>query len=105
MLLHKKCNFFLYLFSVKIRLEIMLHKVLDRKETFLTIKTKFFKVSKNGIFPKGLTLAFGQKIYFFSLFVFGQKGPEMRLNGALDRKQTFFKKNFKVSKMAFFQRG
>ena len=83
----------------------MLHKVLDRKETFLTIKTKFFKVSKNGIFPKGLTLAFGHKIYIFSLFVFGQKGPEMRLNGALDRKQTFFKKNFKVSKMAFFQRG
>ena len=45
---------------------------------------------KNGIFPKGLTLAFDQKIDFFSLFFFGQKGPEMRLNGALDRKQTFF---------------
>ena len=56
-------------------------------------------------FPKCLTLAFGQKIYFFSLFVFGQKGPEMRLNDVLDRKQTFFKKKFKVSKMAFFQRG
>ena len=51
----------------------MLHKVLDRKETFLTIKTKFFSVSKNGIFPKGLTLAFGQKMEFFSLFVFSEK--------------------------------
>ena len=31
----------------------MLHKVLDRKETFLTIKTKFFKVSKNAVRVKG----------------------------------------------------
>ena len=41
-------------------------------------------------FPKGLALAFGQNIYFFSLLVFGQKVPEMGLNDVLDRKQTFF---------------
>ena len=37
--LRQNCNFFLYLFSVKIRLEIMFNNVLDRKETFLAIKT------------------------------------------------------------------
>ena len=34
----QKCNFFLYLFSVKIRLEIMFNKVLYRKETFFSYK-------------------------------------------------------------------
>ena len=73
MLLHKKCNFFLYLFSVKIRLEIMLHKVWDRKETFFDYKNEVFESLKNCIFPKGLTHAFGQQMDFFSLFVCGQK--------------------------------
>ena len=72
MLLHKKCNFFLYLFSVKIRLEIMLHKVWDRKETFFDYKNEDFESLKNCIFPKGLTHAFGQKMPVISLFVFGQ---------------------------------
>ena len=35
MLLVKKCQFFLYLFLVKTRLEKRLNSVLDRKETFL----------------------------------------------------------------------
>ena len=68
----------------------MLHKVLDRKETFFDYKNEIFQSLKNGIFPKGLTHAFGQNIYIFSLFVFGQKVPEMGLNDVLDRKQTFF---------------
>ena len=34
----QKCNFFLYLFSVKIRLEIMFNNVLYRKETFFSHK-------------------------------------------------------------------
>ena len=55
MLLVKKFNFSLYLFSVKIILQIMFNNVLDRN-----------------IFPKGLTDAFGQKCIYFSLFVFGQ---------------------------------
>ena len=67
----------------------MLHKVLDKKETFFDYKNEIFQSLKNGIFPKGLAYAFGQKI-FFSLFVFGQKVPEMGLNDVLDRKQTFF---------------
>ena len=58
MLLLKKCYFFLYLFSVKIRL----NKVCDRKQTFFDYKDKFFQWPKNRIFQKGLTHAFGQKI-------------------------------------------
>ena len=62
--------FHYFFFSVKIRLETRFNNVLDRKETFLTIKTTFSS-PKNGIFPNGLTHAFGQKITNFSLFRFG----------------------------------
>ena len=72
MLLVKKCQFFLYLVLVKTRLEIRLNNVLDRKETFFEYKNKIFQSAKNGIFPKGLTHAFGQKMPNFSLFRFGQ---------------------------------
>ena len=42
------------------------------KKLFLSIKTKFFKVPKNGILAKGFTHAIGQKMPIFSLFAFGQ---------------------------------
>ena len=48
----------------------MLNKVWDSKETVLDYKNGSLK---SGIFPKGLTHAFTQKIDFFSLFVFGQR--------------------------------
>ena len=70
MLLLKNANFFIIFFSVKIRLETRFDNVLDRKETFLTIKTTFSS-PKNSIFPNGLTHTFGQKIPNFSLFRFG----------------------------------
>ena len=54
------------------KLEIMLNKVWDRKETVLDYKNEIFESLKNGIFPKGLTPAFGQKMQCFK-FVFGQK--------------------------------
>ena len=49
----------------------MLSNVLDRKETlFGHKKNQSFKLQKNRIFPKGLTLAcFCSKNVFFSLFV------------------------------------
>ena len=72
MLLVKKCSFFLQLFSVKIRLEIMFNNVLERKETFFGHKKSIFLSPKNGIFPKGLTHAFGQKMSWFFLVLFGQ---------------------------------
>ena len=65
MLLVKKCQFFLYLDLVKIRLEIMLNDFAEKKETFLAIRNRIFRSLKNRIFPKGLTLAFGQKMPIF----------------------------------------
>ena len=62
----KNVVFFLELFSVKIRLEIMFNNVLEEKKPFLTIKNSIFLSPKNRIFPKGLTHAIGQKMYFFS---------------------------------------
>ena len=42
MLLVKKCNFFHYLFSLKIRLELRVNNVLDGKKTFFDYKDKIF---------------------------------------------------------------
>ena len=53
MLLVKKCQFFLYLFWVKTRLETRLNNVLDTKDPFLTIKGKFLKVIKIAFFQRG----------------------------------------------------
>ena len=62
-------NIFPYLFSFKIRLEIMFNKVPNKKETFFG-HTKFnLSKSQNCIFLKGQTHAFGQKMSFFSLFL------------------------------------
>ena len=68
----KKCIFFLDLFLVKKGLEIRFKDVLDRTESFYDYKNNIFQGLKNGIFPKGLTHAFSQKMQFFSLFVFTQ---------------------------------
>ena len=84
------------------------YDVLDRKETFYDYKTTILQGLKNGIFPKGLTHAFGQKMQFFSWFVFRQKRLEIRFNDVLDRKETFLEhKNnpFKRLKNGIFQRG
>ena len=50
----------------------MFNNVLERKKPFSAIKNSIFLSPKNGIFPMGLTHAFGQKMYFFSGVVFGQ---------------------------------
>ena len=74
MLLAKKCQFFLYLDLVKIRLEIMLNYFEERKETSLTIRKKqnIPKSKRSHFFSKGLTHAFGKKMPFFSLLRFDQ---------------------------------
>ena len=62
MLLVKKCQISLYLDLVEIRLEIMLNNFVQDKETFFDYSKKFFFLSPkyhDGIFPKGLTHAFG----------------------------------------------
>ena len=50
----------------------MFNNVQERKETFSGHKKSIFLSPKNRIFRKGLTHAFGQKMYFFSGVVFGQ---------------------------------
>ena len=63
--------FSLFVFGEK-GLEIRFDDVPVRKETFFDFKNKLFQCLKNGIFPEGLTQAFGQKMQFLSLFVFAQ---------------------------------
>ena len=43
---------------------------LDRKKKLFVYKNKIFHSLKNGIFPKGLTHAFGKKFQFFYYYFF-----------------------------------
>ena len=54
----QKCNFFLYLFSVKIRLEIMFNNVLYRKEIFSSHKNLIFESPRKLNFSKGVNPCF-----------------------------------------------
>ena len=65
MLLEKNVIFSFICLLVKMKLEIMLHKVSDTKETIFGFKNKIFQPLKNGIFPKALTHSFGQKMQIF----------------------------------------
>ena len=64
MLLVKKCQFFVYVYLVKIRLQIMLNDFAE--------KNRIFQSLNNRTLPKGITYAFGQKMPIFWLFRFGQ---------------------------------
>ena len=64
---------FSYVFSQNKTRNSILTEFVDKKETLFDYKNWLFQSPKNHIFPKGLTHAFGQKMEFFSLFVFGQK--------------------------------
>ena len=100
MLLEKK--FFLFLDLIKIKLELMLNNFVEKKETFFDYKKKPFQIPKNCLFPKGLTHAFGKKMQWFSLFVFAQKGLEIRFNNIMNRKKTFL--NYKNKNFTTFQK-
>ena len=68
----------------------MFNNVLKRKETFFGHKKSIFLSPKTCIFPKGLTHAFGQKMYFF-LELFSVKiRLEIMFNYVIDGKETFF---------------
>ena len=99
MLLVKKCNFFLYLFSLKVSLEIMFNNVLDRKETFFGHKNFNLSKSQKSHFSKGVNPCFWSKnvnsSFWFSLKI----RLETMFNNVLDREETFFgHKNFSLSK-------
>ena len=107
MLLVKKCDFFLYLFSVKKGLEIKFNAVLDRKQTFLDHKNKIFQRLKKRIFPKELTHAFGQKWIFFFIS-FRSKKTRNKVYDVLDRKETFYdykNNNFLTTQKWHFFKG
>ena len=62
MILAKKWQLFLYLHLVKIRQEILLSDLAEKKKPFLAIKNRIFQSLKNRTFPKGLTHGFGRKM-------------------------------------------
>ena len=66
----KNVVFFLELFSVKIRLEIMFNNVLERKETFLGHKKFSLSKSQKSHFSKGVNPYFWSKneVFFLSSF-------------------------------------
>ena len=69
MLLVKNCNFFLYLFFLKIRLEITFNNVLERKETFFGHKNFSLLSTQKSHFFKGVNPCFWSKTVIF--FVIG----------------------------------
>ena len=108
MLLVKKCNFFSWFVFGQKRTRNKVKWCSRQKRNFFDNKKKSFQSPKNGIFPKGLTYAFGQKWIFFSLFVFGEKGLEIRFDDVLVRKETFFdfkNKLFQCLKNGIFPEG
>ena len=67
----KKIIFFLYLFSVKIRLGKFFNNFLDIEETFFSHKKLIFESPRKLNFSKGVNPCFWSK-KCISLFVFGQ---------------------------------
>ena len=109
MLLVKNCNCFLYLFSLKIRLEIMFNNVLDRKETFFGHKKFSLSKSQKSHFSKGVNPCFWSKNVVFFLELFSVKiRLEIMFNNVLERKETFFghkKCNLSKSQKTHFSKG
>ena len=109
MLLVKKCNFFLYLFSLKIRLEIMFNNVLDRKETFFGHKNFTLSKSQKSHFSKGVNPCFWSKNVVFFLALFSVKiRLEIMFNYVIEGKETFFdpeKCNLSTSQKSHLSKG
>ena len=55
----------------------------------MAIKNRIFQSLKNRTFPKGLTLAFGQKMPFSSLLRFGQNKTKKNLITLKKKKKPF----------------
>ena len=65
--------FFLQLFSVKTRLEIMFNTLLETKETFFSHKKFSLSKSQKSHFPKGVNPCLSSKNVFFFLELFSVK--------------------------------
>ena len=89
----KKCQFFLYLISVKTRLVIvLLDDFLEKKETFLSIrKNNFSKSKKSHFFFKGVNpLLLAKKCQFFPYLHLAKIRQEILLSDFAEKKETFF---------------
>ena len=73
MVLVKKCTFFINLFLVEIRVEIMFNNVLERKETFFGHKKSNLSKSQKSHFSKGVNSYFWSKNALFLLISFWSK--------------------------------
>ena len=108
MLLVKKCTFFPELFSVKIRLEIMFHNVLERKKTFFGHKKVNIFKSQKSHFSKGVKPWFwSRNVFFFYLFLVKIR-LEIMLHNVIDGKETFLghkKFNLWRSQKSHFSKG
>ena len=90
MLLVKKCQFFHYLFSLKITLEIGFNNVLQRKELFFTMKKKIFlKVPKVAFFQRGSPMLLVKKCQIFLYLFLVKTRLEIRFNNVLATKEPF----------------
>ena len=86
----------------------MFNYIIDRKDTFFGHKNSIFQSPKKPFFPKGLTHAFVQIVYFFLYLFLVKIRPEIRLNTVRDRKETSFcpqKFNLSKSKKSHFSKG
>ena len=97
MLLVKKYQFSLFLVLVKTRQELRFNNVLERKETFLSIKTKFFKVPKMVFLQRGSPMLLAKKYQFFLCLFLVKTRLEIRFNYVLDTKQPLFDYKMKIS--------
>ena len=97
MLLVKKYQFSLFLVLVKTRQELRFNNVLERKETFLSIKTKFFKVPKMVFLQRGSPMLLAKKYQFFLYLFLVKTRLEIRFNYVLDTKQPLFDYKMKIS--------
>ena len=109
MVLVKKCAFFINLFLVEIRVEIMFNNVLERKETFFGHKKSNLSKSQKSHFSNGVNPCFWSKnaIFFLNLFLVEIR-VEMMFNNVLDRKETFSghkKFNLSKSEKSHFSKG
>ena len=68
MVLVQKWQFFQLFFLGNIGQENLFYDIVERKNAVLGYKNKKIKKSKNDIFGKGLTHAFGPKISIFPTF-------------------------------------
>ena len=81
----KNAIFFHYLFSLKVRLELGVNNVRDRKTTFFDYK----KFSKIAFLQRGSPMCLVKKCHFFHMFLVKTR-LEIVLTEFVDKKETFF---------------